>query len=289
MASNAKPAKEKPLSFMEKLSPELFLHRPSSSTGSGDPAHPKLIIVAAWTNAFDGHIAKYIEKYKTLYPSSPILLVKSTSKLFFNPPLLRKAVEPMVPAVKACLPADPSSSSSNPSLLIHMLSNGGSSSISTLYDAYAVSAGENEDPHLPPHVTICDSCPGEASASGLVAFVQVGLSSVQRLVATPFIYLVGVVWISAIAVGLTKDWIAVWRKAHNDKENKNPHEIRRTYIYSERDTMVDYKVIEAHAAEAEKLGFQVRREKFDGSPHVAHARHDEARYWGAVEQTWEGS
>ncbi|EEU35607.1 uncharacterized protein NECHADRAFT_97350 [Fusarium vanettenii 77-13-4] len=287
MASNTKPAKESPLSFMEKLSPEVFLYRPSSSTDSGDPAHPKLIIVASWTNALDGHIAKYIEKYKIIYPSSPIVLVKSTSKILFNPPLLRKAIEPMVPAVKACLPADASSSPS-PSLLIHMLSNGGSSSISNLYDAYAASVGENEDPHLPPHVTICDSCPGWESVGGLVAFLQVGLSGVLRLVATPFMYLVGVVWVSAITVGLAKDWITVWRKTHNDKENKNPYEIRRTYIYSEKDTMIDYKAIESHADEAEKVCFQVRREKFDGSSHVAHSRHDEARYWGAVTQTWEG-
>ncbi|RSL44897.1 hypothetical protein CEP53_011003 [Fusarium sp. AF-6] len=289
MASSTKPAKEKPLSFMEKLSPEVYLHRPSSSTDSGDPAHPKLIIVATWTNALDGHIAKYIDKHKTLYPSSPILLVKSTSKILFNPPLLRKAVEPMVPAIKACLPADTSSSSSNPSLLIHMFSNGGNSSLSNLYDAYAASVGENENPHLAPHVTIMDSCPGEESVTGLVAFLQVGLSGVVRLAATPFMYLLGVVWVSAIAVGLTKDWITVWRKTHNDKENKNPYEIRRTYIYSERDTIISYKAIESHAAEAEKHGFQVRREKFEGSPHVNHARQDEARYWGAVTQTWEGS
>ncbi|KAJ4327406.1 hypothetical protein N0V84_002177 [Fusarium piperis] len=289
MASSTKPAKEKPLSSMEKLSPELFLHRPSSSTGPGDSAHPKLIIVAGWTNALDGHIAKYIEKYKTLYPSSQILLIKSTSKVLFNPPLLKKAIEPMVPVVKSRIPADASTSSPSPALLIHILSNGGSSSISNLYDAYASSAGENESPHLPPHVTIFDSSPGEVTLGGLVAFFQVGLSGVTRLLATPLIYLVGIVWTSAIAVGWHKDWLTFWGKTHNDKESKNPHEIRRTYIYSETDALVEYKAVEAHAAKAEKEGFQVRLEKFDGSAHVTHARHDEARYWDVVGQTWKGS
>ncbi|KAM0430009.1 hypothetical protein ACHAPT_006015 [Fusarium lateritium] len=284
MASNTKPAEEKPLSSMEKLSSEVFLHRPSSSIDSDDSAHPKLIIVGTWTNALDGHIAKYIDKYKTLYPSSQILLIKSTSKILFNPPLLKKAIQPTVPAIKACIA---SSSSPNPSLLIHLLSNGGSSSLSTLNNVYASSAREDEDPHLPQHVTIFDSSPGEATLGGTVAFFQVGLTGLQRLLATPLIYLVGFVWTTAIARGFLTDWLSVWSKTHNDKK-KNPHETRRTYIYSETDALVEYKTIEAHAAEAEKQGFQVRREKFDGSAHVSHARKDEARYWEVVGQTWEG-
>lgn len=287
MASNTKTAKQGPLSSMEEVSFKRFLHRPSSSIGSGDPDHPKLIIVASWTDALDSHIAKYIEKYKTLYPSSHILLFKNTSKNPYLPLIPEKTFEPMVPVIKSCLLADGCSSSS-PALLIHMFSTGGSARISSLYDYYAWSAEGNESLHLPPHVTIFDSCPGEGSLSGMVAFFQVGLSGVQRLLATPFIYLLATFWRSAVAAGWLKDWLTIWGRAHNDKESKNPHEIRRTYIYSETDALIDYKAIETHAAEAEKQGFQVRLEKFDGSAHVAHAKHDEARYWDVVRQTWEG-
>jgi len=38
------------------------------------------------------------------------------------------------------------------------------------------------------------------------------------------------------------------------------------------------------------MGFVVKREKFSGTPHVAHARgkHGE-RYWAVVRQAWEGA
>ena len=68
-----------------------------------------------------------------------------------------------------------------------------------------------------------------------------------------------------------------------------PTEARRLYLYSEADKMVDYRAIEAHAADAKAKGFDVKLEKFVGSPHVAHARADEKAYWGAVRELWDGN
>jgi len=66
-------------------------------------------------------------------------------------------------------------------------------------------------------------------------------------------------------------------------------EVRRTYIYSEADALVDWRDVESHAAAAVENGFRdVRLEKFEGSMHVAHARADEGRYWRVVRETWEG-
>lgn len=53
---------------------------------------------------------------------------------------------------------------------------------------YAGLAGRNDDKRLPPHVTIFDSCPGLFRIPRAVAFVSVGLSSFQQLVAAPFLY-----------------------------------------------------------------------------------------------------
>ena len=65
-------------------------------------------------------------------------------------------------------------------------------------------------------------------------------------------------------------------------------ELKRGYIYSEADQMVDWRVVEEHARDAEAKGFVVRREKFEESGHVAHMRvGGGVRYWGIVEGMWE--
>ena len=53
----------------------------------------------------------------------------------------------------------------------------------------------------------------------------------------------------------------------------------RAYVYSKADKFVDYRAIEEHANHAEKNGFVVvKREKFEGSTHIAHARAEPQRY-----------
>lgn len=53
--------------------------------------------------------------------------------------------------------------------------------------------------------------------------------------------------------------------------------------------MIPDTEVEAHASDAEKRGLRVRREKFDKSGHVAHARMYPERYWGAVAELWEAA
>ncbi|KAK5997930.1 hypothetical protein PT974_00297 [Cladobotryum mycophilum] len=288
MASDAKSPKEKPLSFMEKLSSEVSIYRPSETDATAaTPNSPKLIIIASWTNASDVHVAKYIIKYKEVFPQAEIALIKSTSGLFFNPPRIVEAVKKVIPIIKSTFDTGSSSSSSQPELLIHIFSNGGSSSIASLYDAYAASATEGEDKILPQHVTIIDSAPSEFAAERLVAFLQVGVPTVQRLLTAPILYLVGYSWGLLVAIGALTDWLSVWGNTHNDNERNN--EARRIYIYSESDVLVDYRTVESHASAAEKKGFNVQKEKFVGSAHVAHARKDEDRYWNIVQKTWYGN
>jgi pimeloyl-ACP methyl ester carboxylesterase len=62
--------------------------------------------------------------------------------------------------------------------------------------------------------------------------------------------------------------------------------IPRLYICSDADTISPLQYVLAHAEEAKKLGYEVRTEVFDNSPHVSHARTDGDRYWKAVDQLW---
>jgi hypothetical protein len=61
----------------------------------------------------------------------------------------------------------------------------------------------------------------------------------------------------------------------------------RCYVYSREDDMVVYEDVESHANRAEKKGWRVRRERFEGSKHVGHMVVDKQRYWRIVRTVWE--
>ncbi|KAI1773169.1 hypothetical protein F4818DRAFT_423439 [Hypoxylon cercidicola] len=287
-AAAAPATKERPLSFMEVLDPLVSLYRPSEASNSGSSRdadqEPRLIIIASWTDAKDVHIAKYIVKYQALYPATQILLLKSIMINTVRPSLIGPSMKHAASVVRTAFQTPMSSSS--PHLLIHMFSNGGSSSIANLYEQYAAMAGPDDDKRLPPHVTVFDSCPGVYSIPRAVAFFNIGLSSFQQLIAAPILYAWAAVWSACIALGLLPDSLGDWGKAHND--TGNTAEVRRVYIYSPSDALVDYKTIEAHAAEAKSKGFSVALERYEGSAHVAHLRKDESRYWEIVRRIMEG-
>ncbi|CAH0055217.1 unnamed protein product [Clonostachys solani] len=275
----------KPLSFMEKLSPIVSTYQPQTSASKRiSNADPSLVIIASWTDAQDVHIAKYIAKYQQYYPTAPILLIQSTSKLFLNPSTIGPAVRPAVSVIRAVVsPQSPSESSAQ--ILLHIFSNGGSSSMAELYKEYAATATAGETTQMPLHITIFDSSPSIYRIERAMAFLSVGLSPIQRIVAAPFFYLLASAYAALIFLGVWEDMQVVWGDRHNDPDTVL--ETRRTYIYSDTDKLVGAIDVEAHAGRAEKAGFTVRRERFRGSEHVSHARKDETRYWDIVRGTWD--
>lgn len=60
----------------------------------------------------------------------------------------------------------------------------------------------------------------------------------------------------------------------------------RLYICSDADEITPLQSVLAHAEESKRLGYEVRAEVFEGTPHVSHARTNGERYWTAVEQLW---
>lgn len=67
--------------------------------------------------------------------------------------------------------------------------------------------------------------------------------------------------------------------------------VPRLYLYSPIDELIPPEDVERHAAQArtEAGVTDIRMEKFEKSPHVAHARTDPERYWSAVKRVWEES
>ncbi|KAM7211168.1 putative indole-diterpene biosynthesis protein [Rhypophila decipiens] len=276
-----------PLSFMHKLSNSVFLYRATESGPSSEPAQapasnpdtsaPQVILLLGWMDARDAHLGWYVQKYRELYPLASIVLIKARTKGLASSSVGRQDAEPAIAPLRALLGDD---EGSEPRLLIHALSGGGSSLLYHLYDLY--------DPGLPRHVTIFDSTPGVwtwSFASNLfTAGLRPGLA--KTLIATPLGHLVAVVsWLLIKVLGVVPDGQRAWSAAHNNAAKNR--EACRAYIYSDEDKMVSPGTIGDHADDAVGKGFVVvRRELFAGSSHVAHARADPERYWRVVMQTY---
>lgn len=291
MASNLLTSSQGPLSAMVKISPIAYLYRPEPKVGAKTPSlwtppAPKLIVVCTWLGAKDQHIAKYIVRYQVVYPTSPILLIRCEFAHVLNPDLAVREIQPAVPALREAFGGNTAaaSSSNKPEMLVHVFSNGGSSMLCHLYDAYKPSS-------LPRHVTIFDSAPGQWSYKSCLTAVSVGVSGKWKFLLTPFFHV--------MVIGYyVKHFIFPWNRTrgdplarcaatHNDPAI-NAAEVRRAYIYSDADQLVASDAVEKHGADAKRKGFEVRMEKFVGSGHVAHTKTEVERYWRIVDDTWRG-
>lgn len=142
---------------------------------------------------------------------------------------------------------------------------------------------------LPPSAVILDSCPGEGGIKAtqkafLTAIRNPLLKFVGSLAITFMIYFARAMQfffrlespIVTMRKALLKHDILPWTGKHTP----------RLYIYSKADELIFVDEVEVHANEAKKSGLEVTLVKYDNSPHVAHARTDPDRYWGAVKQLW---
>jgi hypothetical protein len=296
-SSTAVSTKTRPLSFMTRLTKEIYLYTPDTSqttpsrpTTSPVPP-PDFILFCSWMGAGDKHIAKYLTRYQTIYPTSQILLIKCEPKHIIIPSRGASIAAPAVPVIRSIVPPiavrNPQKQQ-QPRMLVHLFSNAGSSMMNHLYTAFASTArhGTDDDATLPLHSTVFDSTPGETTYTGsIVAFGSTVPAGWRRTLAYPLVHLI-MIWFWVWYVLPGRDVLKVWAARHNDK--RFVREVRRSYIYSEEDLPIPWRGIERHAAQARERGFEPRLEKFSGSLHVAHMVKDPERYWRVVRETWEG-
>ncbi|KAL2117357.1 hypothetical protein VTJ04DRAFT_9525 [Mycothermus thermophilus] len=315
-----------PLAFMTKLSPAVYVFRPAGSSTSEAPQNdrqrlppPKLILIATWMGARDPHIAKYLAQYRVMFPSSPILLLRSEQHHFFRPANRVAELAPALDVFRSIFPGastgKPAESTADtgasrrPELLIHAFSNGGATSVFTFRRGLA---GGNANFRLPPYALILDSAPGTFRYWPSYTAFTVGVARGplwRWLLVAPFVHML-CMWYWARYVlqhrltVLLRRGLAMQLKQRHQYRQGGPimevraglndasaraTEVRRTYLYGVRDALVDWRDVEAHAEEAERVGFAcVRRERLEEGEHVALVRTDAERYWRVVKETWDG-
>ncbi|KAJ5711528.1 hypothetical protein N7488_005684 [Penicillium malachiteum] len=240
---------------------------------------PQTILFLSWGDAQPRHIEKYTSLYSELYPSAKIILVQTGVADFFYRPesTQRKLVEPVV---KMLAEVD------EDSLLIHVMSNAGSTRWAKINKLYVESTGRT----LSSAVTVIDSAPGRAH------FNQTWASLTQSL-PNSFLprVLFGLIFGTALCImhlGMLAspgpDIYDSVRAQMNDTAVAVKG-ARRCYIFSEKDEIIGWEDVEAHAKDAERRGWSVEQIKLQGSTHVGHLKHDPKMYREAIVRTWCGS
>ncbi|KAI1381077.1 hypothetical protein F4677DRAFT_440294 [Hypoxylon crocopeplum] len=285
MASN-QPATTvaRPLSMMKKISPLVYYYEPDMTVNS--PGAPKLILIASWMDARDLHIAKYVTQYQVIYPASTILLVKFVFKESTFASAANKAVEPAFAYLQSRIESGVlSATPTQPEILVHIFSNGGSATTQILYSSFRSQTGRA----FPLHTAVYDSCPGLYSFPSLYNVFMVNFpKGILRLVAIPFVTaFITCLWIwhNPLRIISGEDFLFKNSRIHNDPDLVK--QTNRSYVYGKADAMVEWRHVEMHAKQAATKGFVMRREVFEDSAHVSHMRTDGERYWRIVTETWD--
>jgi len=139
---------------------------------------------------------------------------------------------------------------------------------------------------------LLDSTPGTPRYTSNVAAFKRSLPRhpVARALGLPVgASVLGVHWfLFCLFVGYDNNIISQTRRALNDDALWDDVRAPRTYLFSERDDLIDWHDVERHGKEtAEALGVRSLLVKFKEAGHCGHARGNEGLYWGAVRRTWD--
>ncbi|KAL2202196.1 hypothetical protein CC79DRAFT_1338293 [Sarocladium strictum] len=277
-----------------QLSPSCFLYPPLptstgiSATYTHSLAGPQVVLLTTWVFALDNHIAKYVAKYRELFPDATIIVAKSFLRHFFWWPAARNELVPVADAIYGI--TKDHQEETRPPMLLHLFSNTGLSTSWQLDNVFEAKQKKENKPQPPKRVTIFDSSPGRYEYWSVALSLLHGIPPgqwLQTLILVPLAHLLsGGLFIYCRILG-QEDWPTKWGKAANNPSRVQ--EVCRSYAYSSADRLVQAPAVEAHAEDARRRGFRVVDMVDFGakSLHVAHARSDPARYWKLVSDTWE--
>ncbi|BGP39390.1 hypothetical protein JCM10449v2_003328 [Rhodotorula kratochvilovae] len=283
--------------LLKKLSPAVYLAEPATAALNGAAAGgaakaPELVLISSWMGAQLKHVEKYVETYRKLYPTSAILLLRSSEADFFRSSTLVRALSPAVDVLRARTSGYTAGPSSG--LLVHAFSNGGCLTLKMLNELLRAE-GKTDDAQplvaaakqLLARAIVLDSCPGLQNFKGTIAAFTAGVKS--PFVKVPLVAILTVVFGALRLWDIIKRQPPILSRLSSYLNSSAFPAVPRLYLYSDIDKLVPCADVERHAAAARAAGVEVRTERFDGTPHVAHARVEPERYWGAIQEVWEKS
>lgn len=266
-----------------KISSFVSLYTPPPSLTKPNPTDPTTILFCTWMGASPRsrslHAAYH--KHHALYPSARIILVRTSPDWFTTTPnsTRRKQVSPAV----SILAADPSGDQKR--ILVHYFSNGGGVAFFDIATLWKAKFGEL----LKIKAMIIDSAPGNPTIKEAWAAMRLGVP--KGLLWYPA---AGVIWIAILVIWVQMRVLGM--DSLIDRARKGmldggvvDREARRLYVYSVKDEICGWKVIEGEVEKARKEGVVVKTLREEETPHVQHMAMQPESYWGSVEKLWEST
>lgn len=249
---------------------------------------PELILLFTWTGAQPHHIAKYTSGYTKLFPSSPIMVITTSTKDLLYRTSAKKQ-RSLIPAILTIL-----SSHLDSNFLVHCFSEGGAHKSVQFAKAFLKTTGRR----LPVSALCLDSAPGNLqytkmaqacrkTAKGNPA-VEVATSLLAFAVAASY-------WTAypVISDDDREHSKRLFTKSRRELNNPGLWDVRapRCYLFSSTDQIANPGSVIKHARSAEKLGTEVFLTQFENTDHCGHTKSpaNADRYWAAVQRTWDAT
>ncbi|KZM24874.1 hypothetical protein ST47_g3974 [Ascochyta rabiei] len=272
----------------ERIAATIWDRIPSTpSTHTEDISAPSLILLMTWTGAHGRHISKYTSEYSTMFPSSHIMVITTSSADFVFRSSVRKQ-ERLQPAIKYISNLQHVPCRNNGGILMHVFSEGGSNKACELAVAYQRITGTR----LPLSALYLDSTPGHPRYLRLCSALAKSfppipvLKQLATIVAT---LILGVIWMMYhIVIGYDNNPVSRSRKQLLDSQLFDLR-VPRCYLYSKGDGLIAWQDVYEHAGESMEHSGAVTEVIFENSGHVDHARKEPNRYWDAITTVWRQS
>lgn len=269
------------------LGPNLYIRDSASSENVIPDHHPRFILLFGWGDVLPQHIAKYVDGFTALFPHSPqIIYLSRLGGVWFTTLAQRaRAVSRILPVV---YPDGPLRRDDR--VLVHAMSNGGSVYYSGLLYTYRTLYGTA----MPHRLLSLDSTPGGTDHTLRNIYIWAGATALRlaKVYHVPFLaahaaclFVVLGSWVNHRLRGET--FSGAWASAAVNDATYNPKTARKLYLYSNADSVIDYRDVELHAAETRRRGWEADLEMFEGTEHVSHLRKYPEQYWRAVARAWE--
>lgn len=251
----------------EELASLVHLYTPPDTA----PVDSPIIILCTWIGASPKLIGQYTKAYISNIPNATIILITSSINSVMN-----LSVAQWVKQVDGAI--DVIISHRSKPIYACAYSNGGLQSLVQLAQAYKARTKSTIDLKA----TVLDSAPGspEITVAHRAALLSANPPTVAYYPVSVLVWLyLGGYWTIMTLRGIDNP-MADARNKINDTALFRPGQ--RVYIYCKEDQLVPWEWVEANAESAEKKGWEVKKELFAGSKHVAHAMTDKERYWQIV-------
>lgn len=277
----------------QEIAPSIWEYTPhhvytSRQSTFKDNEAPSLILLCTWTGAQHRYIAKYTEEYRSLFPSTKIMVVTTSAKdlCFRNSHKKQLRMRPAVDRISSYKYFSDHGLSNG--ILLHVFSEGGSNKACELAEAYH----DITATRLPVTAVCCDSTPGHPRYLRLVNALNKSLPQVPILRHTGLLFgsaVLGVTWVIYSCVkGRENNVITRTRRRLQDPTYFDLS-APRCYLYSKNDALIAWQDVQEHAEESQELDCPTIQVVFEHSAHVEHAKEEPERYWGAVMSTWRGT